>query len=76
MLLSEMKVKHVRDIIVTRDMANLGIPREEAIQVISDIRQEYYYFQAENQLDYLIREKWPPNMKRHGRAIKVQTMTT
>ena len=36
-LLSQRQVKYVEDIIVTRDMANLGISRRKVIQMISDI---------------------------------------
>ena len=50
--------------------------RWEVIQTISDIGQESYYFQAENHLDYLIREKWLPNMKRGGRVVKSHATTT
>ena len=54
-LLSERQVNYVDDIIVTRGTDNLGMSRKEVIQVISDIGQENYYFQAEHFLDYLIR---------------------
>ena len=56
-LLSHRQVKYVEDIIVTRDTANLGMSRKEVIQIISDIGQENSYVQADNHLDYLIREK-------------------
>ena len=38
-------------------MANIGMSRKEVIQVISDIGQTNFHFQAENHLDYLIWEK-------------------
>ena len=75
-LLSEIQVNYVEDIIVTRDMENLGMSSREVIQMISDIEQESSYVQAENHMDYLIRENWLPNLKRHGRVIEAQAMTT
>ena len=42
------------------------------IQTISDIGQENSYAQAENHLDYLIRENRLPNMTRHEWVIKYQ----
>ena len=75
-LLSHNQVKYVEYIIVTRETLNLGMSRREVIQMISDIRQISYYVQAETHLDYLIRGKRLPNMKRHGRVTKSQAMTT
>ena len=49
--------------------------RKEGVQVISDIEQDNYFVQAENHLDYLIREKWLPNSKRIGQVIKYQVTT-
>ena len=54
LLLSQRQLKYVEDIIFTRDTENVGMTRKEVIQVISDIRKENYYVQAENHLDYLI----------------------
>ena len=45
-LMFKMQVKYVDDIIVTRDTANLGISRREAIQTILDIGQSCSYIQA------------------------------
>ena len=55
---------------------NLGMLRKGAIQYISDIGQANYSVQADNHLDYLIREKKLPNLKRHGWLMqsKVTTM--
>ena len=53
-LLSDSQVNYVEDKIVTRDMANLGMSRKEAIQAIPDIVQESSYVQAKNHLDFLI----------------------
>ena len=53
-MLSDIQVNYVEDITVTRDMANLGMSRKEAIQAISDIVQESSYVQAKNHLDFLI----------------------
>ena len=36
------------DIIVKRDTENLGVSREEVIQVISDLGKENFIIQAEN----------------------------
>ena len=76
MLLLQRQVKYVEDTLFTRDTDNLGISRKEMIQAISDIVQASYYVQAENHLGYLIREKWVPNLKRHGQVIKAQETTT
>ena len=51
------QIKYVEDEIFTRDTENLGMSRKEVIQIISDIGQENSYVQADNHLDYLIREK-------------------
>ena len=75
-LISKSQVKYVEYIIVTRDTENFGILRKEVIQVISDIRQENYYVQAENHLYSLIWGNRLTNMKRHGRVIKYQATTT
>ena len=75
-MLLERQVKYIGDIVVISDTENLGVPRKEVIKVMSDIGQELLYVQAENHLDYLIQEKQLQNMKRHGRVIKSQTITT
>ena len=66
------QVNYVEDVFFTRDTANLGISRMEAIQTISDIVQACSCVQSENHLYCLIREKRLPNLKRHGRVIKYQ----
>ena len=75
-LLSENQVKYVEDIIVKRDTANLGMPRKEVIQVISELGQEKSFFQADNHLDYLIRVKRLTHLKRLGRVVTAQATTT
>ena len=64
--LSQNQVKYVEYIIVIRYTAKLGVSRREVIQMISDIGQISSYVQAKNQLDYLIRGKRLPNLKRGG----------
>ena len=54
-LLSQIQEKNVQDIIVTRDTKNVGMLRNDVIQVISDIGQANYYFQEDNHLYFLIR---------------------
>ena len=76
MLLSQRQVKYVEDIIVTIDTTNLDMSRRELIQTMSDIGHACSYVQADNHLDYLVLEKWPPKMKRHGRVINSQATTT
>ena len=46
-----MQVKYVDDIIVTRDMSNLGMSRREVIHTISYIVQACSYVQVDNHLD-------------------------
>ena len=75
-LILQRQVKYVEDIIFTRDMTNIGMERKGVIQVISDTGQKNYCVQADIQLDYLIWEKWLPNMKRHGRVVQAQEKTT
>ena len=53
--LSEIQIKYVADIIVKRELENLGTQRKEVIQVISDLSQAKYFAQAKNHLEYLIR---------------------
>ena len=48
MLLSEIQVKYVGDIVVTRDTAKLGMLKNEVIQFISGIRKEIHYVQSDN----------------------------
>ena len=55
LLLSKRRGKYVKYIIVTRDMANIGMLRKEVIQIISEIGQANCYVQAENHLAYHIR---------------------
>ena len=74
--LSQRQVKYAADIIVTRDMANLGMSRREAIQAILDTVQASSYAQEKNHLDYLIWENRLTNMKRCGRVIKSQSTNT
>ena len=73
--LSQRQVKYVEDITVTKDTSTIGMSRREVIQTISDIGKASSYVQAENHLNYLIREKRLPNLKWHGRVIKSQEMT-
>ena len=50
--------------------------RKEEIQVALDIGQPDSHHKELNNLDYLIQEKWLLNLKRHGRVIKPQAMTS
>ena len=50
-LLSNFQVKYVEDIIIKRDTENLGIPRKEVIQVISELGQGKSFVQSENHFD-------------------------
>ena len=65
-----MQLNYVEYVTVTRDTPNLGISRKEVIQVLSDIGQEHYRVQSENQLDYLIWEEQLSNPKIHGKLTK------
>ena len=51
---------------VQDSVENTIIGRNEVRQVISWIGQEYYYFQAENHLDYFFLDRRMPNLKRGG----------
>ena len=75
-LLSNLQVKYAEDIIIKIDTANLGMPRKEVIQVISEIGQAKLFVQAENHLDYLIRAKRLTHFKRLGRVVSSQATTT
>ena len=66
----------MEDIIIKRDTVNLGISRKEAIQVISELGQAKLFVQEENHLDYLIRVKRMQHLKRLGRVVSAQAMTT
>ena len=50
-LLSNSQIKYVEDIIIKSDTANIGMSRKEVIQVISQLSQAKFFFQAENHLD-------------------------
>ena len=66
----------MEDIIIKRDTAKLGMSRKEVIQVISELGQAKLFVQAENNLDYLIREKRLAHLKRLGRVVAAQATTT
>ena len=66
----------MEDINVKRDTENLGRSRKEVIQITSDIDQGKSFFQAENHLYYLIREKRLTHLKRLGWFITAQAKTT
>ena len=63
-------------IIIKRDTENLGIPRKEVIQVISEIGQANSFVQTENHLEYLIQEKRLTHLKRLGMVVSDQATTT
>ena len=46
------------------------------IQVISELGQAKYLVQAENHMDYLIREKRMTHLKRIGRVVSSKETTT
>lgn len=75
-LLTDMQVRDLSDIIVYRDRNNNGVERREAIQYIMEISGCGSRKTAENHLDYLIRSKRFPNLKRDGRVMKAQATTT
>ena len=59
-----------------RDKANNGMSRKELIDMILSITGTVDWKAAENHLDYLIRKKKLPNLKRNGRVIAAQKTTT
>ena len=63
-------------VIVKRYTANLGMSRKELIQVISDLSQAKLFIQADNHLEYLIREKRLTHLKRLGRVVAAQAKNT
>ena len=75
-LLSNSQVKYVEDIIIKRDTANLGMSRKEVVQIISELGQANSFVQAENHLYYLIWAKRLTRLKRLGRLVSAQAMTT
>ena len=75
-LLSESQVKYVEDVIVKRDTAKLGMSRKKVMQAISYLGQAKLFFQADNHLEYLIREKRLTHLKRLGRVVTAQATTT
>ena len=75
-LLSNELVEVLQDIIRKRDQINNGVTRKEAIQLIVDLGQCVSSKAAENHLDYLIRLKRLPDLKRNGRIILAQSTTT
>ena len=75
-LLSNVEVEILQDIVCKRDRVNEGVSRKEAVQLGIDIGQAKSIKQAENHLDYLIREQRLPKLKRDGRTVLAQTTTT
>ena len=75
-MLSNSQVKYADDINIKRDTANLWMSMKEVIQFISDIGQARSFFQAENQLDYLVQAKRMTTLKRLGRVVSDQATTT
>ena len=75
-ILSNELVQVLQDIIRKRDQINNGVTRKEAIQFMVDMGQCVSSTSAENQLDYMIRMKRLPNLKRNGRIILAQSTTT
>ena len=75
-LLSNTQVNYVEDIIIKRDTENLGMSRKEVIQVISELGKAQSSLQADNHLDYLIRAKRLTHLKRLGRVVSDQALTT
>ena len=59
-----------------RDKANNGMSRKELIEMILSITSTVDWKAAENHLDYLIRQKKLPNLKRNGRVVAAQKTTT
>ena len=66
----------LQDIVRKRDQINNGVTRKEGIQLILDLGQCTSSRSAENHLDYLIRNKRLPNLKRGGRVVTAQSTTT
>ena len=75
-LLSNELVEVLQDIIRKRAQINNGVTRKEAIQLIIDLGQCVSSKSAENHLDYMIRLKRLPGLKRNGRTILAQSTTT
>lgn len=75
-LLDEDGRKLLQSIAVARDDANNGMTRKELIDVIMEMSGTGNRKKAENHLDYLIRKKGLPELKRGGRVVKAQKTTT
>ena len=66
----------MEDVIIKRDTASLGMSRKEVIQVILELGQAKSFVQADNHLDYLIWANRLIHLKRLGRVVSAQEMTT
>ena len=75
-LLSIELTQVLQDIIRKRDEINNGVSQQEAIQLIVDLSQCDSRKSAENHLDYLIRSKKLTDLKRKGRVVTAQAITT
>ena len=75
-LLSIELTQVLQDIIRKRDEINNGVRRQEAIQLIVDLSQWVSKKSAESHLDYLIRSKKLTDLKRKGRVVTAQAITT
>ena len=74
-LLFQMQVKYFKDIIVTRNIENVGVSSKVVIQVISYIVHAHSYDQAENHFNCHIWENLMPNLKRHRLVVQAKAMT-
>jgi hypothetical protein len=65
----------LQSVLKSRDERNVGMSRKELICVIAEITRVPHKT-AENHLDYLIRAKKLPELKRGGRVVRAQPTTT
>ena len=74
-LLNQQQLQFIKDVIQARDFMNNGMPRHEAIALISDISSSTTKA-AENHFDYLIRAGKLPELDKGGRTIVAQATTS
>ena len=65
----------LQTISIARDNRNTGMPRKELIGIIAELAGVNKKM-AENHLDYLIRSKHLPNLKKNGCVVHAQATTT
>jgi len=75
-LLSNEQVEWLQDIIHQHDINSKGMSRREAITIIAEVGRCSSMNQAEDHYNYLVKKKRLAKLKRNGRVITAQSITS